>query len=84
MTGTISTTARRITRELNSNPDHTTIAFDRDGNVVGRIVGQGVDISALDGSAYILSSRFGVPGRGPARWTQAQVQAALDEQDTDR
>jgi hypothetical protein len=72
----ITTAARRISRELNSCPANTTVAFDQHGHVTGRVYGQGVDASHLIG-ALILPSR--TDSRLRTRWTQADAQHALDE-----
>lgn len=76
---TITTAARRITRELNSLPAHTTVAFDADGKVIDRVYGQHVDVSRLDGAAHILPSR--TDSRLGTRWTHADAQAAIDGTD---
>lgn len=80
MTNTaITTTARRIARELNSLPAHFWVAFDADGHVLDRSYGQDVDHSHLwksEGVAQVVPSR---PDAFGHRWDQRGVQAYLDE-----
>lgn len=78
----IATAARRITRTLNAAPTAMRIAFDADGHVVDRVVGQ--NVNPPRGGRWTLPARYLDENRVPTRWTYAAVTAIMADQDADR
>lgn len=75
MTTTITTTARRIQRELATTPDTMTVRFDADGQVVETHEAGMWHADKAPSYAYKMTG---------GRMTQAQVQDAMDWQDFNR